>query len=140
MSPDDLAGKDGDLDIELKITGLDDDSATADFAKSFLLQAQGTFPNANLDITDSGDATVATVGDNTLVTYLLLPGTDGDYHIKGSAKDFEYSGWQISAMPLSLDVDVNDYDTSELTNASDERDSATSQLADGGSTLEDGLS
>ncbi|MGL5174360.1 MAG: hypothetical protein ACRC75_10935, partial [Olsenella sp.] len=36
VSPDDLAGKDGDLDIELKITGLDDDSATADFAKSFL--------------------------------------------------------------------------------------------------------
>lgn len=93
VSPDDLVGADGDLDINLKVTGLGDDSATADFAKSFVLQAQGTFSDANFNLSDAGDATVSTVGDKTLVTYLQLPGTDGDYHIKGKASDFTYSGW-----------------------------------------------
>ena len=140
VSPDELSGADGDLDIELKITGLDDDSATADFAKSFVLQAQGTFADANFNLTDAGDATISTVGDKTLVTYLQLPGTDGDYHIKGKATDFNYSGWQIAAMPLSLDLNVADYDTSQLTDAAGELESATTQLADGGSSLRSGLS
>ena len=140
VSPEDLSGADGDLDIELKIAGLDDDSATADFAKSFVLQAQGTFADANFNLTDAGDATISTVGDKTLVTYLQLPGTDGDYHIKGKATDFNYSGWQIAAMPLSLDLNVADYDTSQLTDAAGELESATTQLADGGSSLRSGLS
>ena len=140
VSPEDLSGADGDLDIELKIAGLDDDSATADFAKSFVLQAQGTFADANFNLTDAGDATISTVGDKTLVTYLQLPGTDGDYHIKGKATDFTYSGWQIAAMPLSLDLNVADYDTSQLTDAAGELESATTQLADGGSSLRSGLS
>lgn len=140
VSPDELAGQDGDLDIELKITGLSDDSATADFAKSFVLQAQGTFPNANFNVSDSDGATTAISGDNTLLTYLLLPDSDGDYHIKGSAKDFSYSGWQISAMPLSTAINVRDYDTSDLSNASDELDEGTSQLTDGGASLQSGLS
>ncbi|MFZ2756273.1 MAG: hypothetical protein WAY93_05350, partial [Atopobiaceae bacterium] len=140
VSPDDLAGKSGSLDIELKVTGLGDDSATADFAKSFMLQAQGTFPNANFKLSDAGNATLATVGDNTLVTYLQLPGSDGDYHIKGDATDFTYSGWQISAMPINLNLDVHNYDTSQLTDATSELENGTATLADGGSSLESGLS
>jgi putative membrane protein len=73
VSPDELSGKSGKLDIELKVTGMDDDSSTSDFAKSFMLQAQGTFPNDNFHLDDSDDGTVAVVGDNTLVTYLLIP-------------------------------------------------------------------
>lgn len=139
VKPEDLAGKDGNLDIELKVTGLDDESANADFAKSFVLQAQGTFPDANFDLKEAGDATVSTVGDNTLVTYLQLPGTDGDYHITGKASDFTYSGWQIAAMPLNMAIDVNDFDTSELTDASDKLEDGTTKLARGGHDLEDGL-
>ena len=135
VSPDDLAGKSGRLDIELKVEGADDDSATADFAKSFLLQAQGTFPKANFRLDEAQDATTAEVGSNTLVTYLVLPGSDGDYHITGDAQDFTYDGWQISAMPLSLAIDVNDYDTSELTDATSELESGVGKLNDGGKSL-----
>lgn len=95
VAPEELAGQSGDLDIELKITGLDDGSATADFAKSFVVQAQGTFDNSAFALDTAKDATVATVGNKTLLTYLLIPGQDGDYHITGKATDFTYSGWQI---------------------------------------------
>ncbi|MCH4180611.1 MAG: hypothetical protein LKG13_07685 [Atopobiaceae bacterium] len=139
VSPDDLAGKDGDLDIDLKITPLDDSSSTSDFANSFMLQAQGTFANANFDITDSTDATATVVGDNTLLTYLVLPGEGGEYHIKGKASDFTYSGWQISAMPITLNVDLSTYDTSELTDQVSTLTDGVDQLADGGNSLTSGL-
>ncbi|WP_159060074.1 hypothetical protein [Collinsella provencensis] len=138
ISAEDLAGKSGDLDMELKITGVDDDSATADFAKSFLMQAQGTFDNDTFELDDAGDATIAEVGSQTLVTFLQLPGTNGDYHIKGHVTDFSYSGWQISAMPLELALDLNSFDTSELTDAIDELINASDQLADGAGKLSDG--
>lgn len=140
VSPDQLAGQDGDLDIELKVDSLDDDSATSDFAKSFLLQAQGTFNNDNLAMDDTDGATVATSGNNTVLTYLVLPGESGDWHIKGKATDFTYSGWQIAAMPLDLAIDINDYDTSQLTDAAGDLEDGTSQLADGAAALKAGLS
>ncbi|MDD5799979.1 MAG: hypothetical protein PUD09_04980 [Coriobacteriales bacterium] len=139
VSPDDLAGQDGDLDIELKIDGLSDNTPEADFAKSFVLQAQGTFDNDSFDLTDASDATVATSGNKTVVTYLLLPGNNGDWHIKGKASDFTYSGWQIAAMPLSADVNVRDYDTSKLTDATSKLQDGVDQLDQGGQSLADGL-
>ena len=140
VSPDELAGKDGDLDIELKVNALDDDSATSDFAKSFLLQAQGTFDNDSMAMTDTNGATVATSGNDTVLTYLVLPGESGDWHIKGRATDFTYSGWQIAAMPLDLAIDLGNFDTSQLTDAAHELEDGTSQLAQGTGALRDGLS
>ena len=139
VSPSDLAGKDGDLDIELKIDGLSDDTSTADFAKSFMVQAQGTFDNGTFSLSDAKDATIATVGNKTVVTYLLLPGSNGDWHIKGKASDFTYSGWQIAAMPISLDTNVSDYDTSKLTDATSKLQSGVDQLDQGGKSLAAGL-
>ena len=140
VSPEELAGATGKLDLELKVTGLSDDSASADFAKSFVVQAQGTFDNDTFKLDKAKDATVATVGNQTLLTYLILPGSDGDYHITGDVQDFSYSGWQISCMPLELAIDLDDYDTSQLTDAVGELESGTAQLADGGTELLDGLS
>lgn len=139
VSPDELSGKSGKLDIELKVTGVDDDSATSDFAKSFMVQAQGTFHNDNFHLDDSDDGTVAVVGDNTLVTYLLIPGTNGNWHITGDATNFTYSGWQISAMPLSMDLNMRDADTSKLTDATSKLTDGVDQLASGGHDLASAL-
>lgn len=139
ISPEDLAGQDGELDIELKIEGLDDGSATADFAQSFLVQAQGTFPNENFELDEAKDATIATNGGSTVLTYLLIPGEDGDWHITGRASSFTYSGWQIAAMPLNLDIDLDDFDTSELSDETQELEDGATQLAEGGESLRDAL-
>jgi putative membrane protein len=139
VKPSELAGKDGKLDIELKVDGLDDDSATADFAKSFLLQAQGTFPNQNFKLDQASNATIATSGSNTVLTYVLIPGQNGDWHVTGDAHDFTYGGWQIAAMPLDLDLDASKIDTSELTSATAKLQDGVGQLDAGGARLRDAL-
>lgn len=139
VSPDELVGASGKFDIDLKIDGLDDDSATANFVKSFLVQAQGTFSNDTFQLDEAPKGTIAQVGNNTLVTYMPLPGENGDWHITGTAKNFTYSGWQISCLPIALDVNVHDYDTSELADAATELKDDTQQLADGGTQLKEAL-
>jgi X-X-X-Leu-X-X-Gly heptad repeat protein len=139
ISAEDLSGKSGELDIELKVTGVDDGSAESDFANSFLMQAQGTFNNDTFELEEADGATIAAVGNNTAVTYLVLPGEDGDFHIKGKVTDFSYDGWQIAAMPLTMAVDLDDYDTSELTDAIAMLESGSVELANGGESLSAGL-
>lgn len=139
VKPSELAGKDGRLDIELKVDGLGDDSATADFAKSFLLQAQGTFPNQNFKLDSATNATVATSGSNTVLTYVLIPGQNGDWHITGDAHDFAYDGWQIAAMPLDLSLDTSKIDTSGLTSATARLQDGIGRLDAGGARLRDAL-
>lgn len=139
VDPTSLYGANGDLEIVLDIEPIDDDSSASDFANSFVLQAQGTFPNDSFTVEDAQDATKVQEGSSTMLTYLLLPGEGGSYHIKGKATDFEYSGWQIAGMSLSLSLDLADQDTSELSDASDELGSATTSLSDGASSLADGI-
>ena len=138
VSPEDLAGQSGELDITLDVTALSDSDVSA-FSDSYVLQAQGTFDNQSFTLDEAEDATVAHVGGSTTVAYMVLPGESGTYHVTGDAKDFEYSGWQITAMPLSLAIDLADQDTSGLNDAAGELEDATSQLADGAQDLTDGL-
>ena len=136
IDPDDLAGRNGDLDIALAINANDDDTVK-DFSESYVLQAQGTFPQNAYDITDS-DATLATSGSDTVVSAMVLPGESQTFHIHGTAKDFQYSGWQIAGMNLDLAIDLSSQDTSKLTEQTSKLEDATTQLADGSSQLADG--
>lgn len=138
VSPDELAGQSGELDVTLDVTALSDSDVSA-FSDSYVLQAQGTFDNETFTLDEAEDATVAHVGGSTTVAYMVLPGESGTYHVTGDAKDFEYSGWQITAMPLSLAIDLAGQDTSGLSDAAGELEDATSQLADGAQDLTDGL-
>lgn len=138
VQPSELSGASGELRIVFDVQALDDDSDTADFASSYLLQAQGTFAEENFAISDAGDATLAHSGSNEVVSCLVLPGESETFEVKGTARDFQYDGWQIAAMSLSMAVDLADQDISELTDSCDELEDATSQLSDGADELEDG--
>lgn len=139
--PQALAGATGEVRIVLDVKARTDASAAgvSDFAQSCLLQAQGTFSEESFGIEDEGDATVARAGSNALVTCLVLPGESATFEITGQARGFEYAGWQISALPLSMAIDLASQDTSELSEQTGELEDATGQLADGASSLEDGL-
>ncbi|PLS31964.1 methyl-accepting chemotaxis protein [Bifidobacterium margollesii] len=138
IDPDDLAGRSGDLDVTLTVTA---DTAAAnvkDFAEAYVLQAQGTFPADSYDITDGGGATLATAGGNTVVSAMVLPGESKTFRIQGTAKDFQYSGWQIAAMSLDMAIDIRSQDTSKLTDQTDRLEQATDRLSDGSKELADG--
>ncbi len=139
--PQALAGATGEVRIVLDVKARTDASAggVSDFADSCLLQAQGTFTEESFGIEDAGDATVARAGSNALVTCMVLPGESATFEITGQARGFEYAGWQISALPLSMAIDLASQDTSELTDKTDQLEEATSQISEGAGTLAEGL-
>ena len=134
-----LDGADGELAMTLRITPNESaDEKTREFADAYVIQAQGTFPQESFDITDAGDATLAQSGGNTVVSGMVLPGETGTFTIRGQAKNFASSGWQITAMSLDMALDVRDQDTSQLTEQTGKLGDATAQLAAGTTSLAQG--
>lgn len=138
VSAQDVAGASGDLAMTLSITPDETSEDLSDFTQNYLVQAQGTFPSDKFSVSDAGDATMAQSGDNTVATCLVLPGESGTFTLRGTASDFETSGWQISALPLSLSVDLASQDTSELSASTDELQSAILSASDGSDGVSSG--
>lgn len=142
VQPQDLAGQSGTLRMEVSIDSLTDADAegVSDFANSYLVQAQGTFDASKFAIDDAGDAMIATSGNNTVVSCMVLPGESQTFTIEGQATDFESEGWQVACMSLSMAIDISEADTSQLTEKADELKDATGELSSGASELNDGAS
>lgn len=135
----DLAGKSGKLTMKLKVEK-NEDYAGGDYADNYLVQITGQLKDAEAHNIDAEGATVAANGSNTQLTYMVIPGTTGDYTISTDVEDFEFDGWQIAGVPLSLalDVDSSSVDTSQLTELSNgiaTANSGAGQVADGAKTL-----
>lgn len=138
ISAQDVAGASGDLAMTLSISPDESSEDLSDFTQSYLVQAQGTFPSDKFSVSDAGDATMAQSGGNTVATCLVLPGESDTFTLRGTASDFETSGWQISALPLSLSVDLASQDTSELSASTDELQSAILSASDGSDGVSSG--
>ncbi|MBT1180070.1 hypothetical protein [Bifidobacterium vespertilionis] len=139
IAADQLAGKSGDLEISLSIeSNAAADQAVSDFADSYVIQAQGTFPQDAFAVDRTSNATLAQAGGNTVVSAMVLPGESTHATIGGKANGFSSSGWQITAMSLDMALDVRDQDTSKLSEQTDKLEDATTQLKNGADDLADG--
>ena len=134
MQPEDLAGASGQLKVVLDVTPVETGDVS-DFSASYILQAQGTFAEDAFTITNGGSATIAHSGNNQVATCLVLPGEEAIFEISGTAHDFNYEGWQIACMPLSLSIDIASQDTSELTSKTEELEEGASKLSSGASEV-----
>lgn len=135
----DLAGKSGKLTMKLKVEK-NDDYTGGDYADNYLVQITGQLKDAEAHDIEAEGATVAANGSNTQLTYMVIPGSTGDYTITTDVEDFEFDGWQIVGVPLNLaiDVDSSSMDTSqlvELSNGIATANSGAGQVADGVKTL-----
>lgn len=138
VDPAELAGADGVLEVSFDVRA-NADADVSDFADSYVLQAQGTFPSEAFAVIDSGDATMARSGSNVVMTCLVLPGESKTFEFSGLVNDFHYDGWQVAGMALSMAVDLSDQDTAQLASATEALEDATGQLSDGAQELADGL-
>lgn len=138
VDPAELAGADGVLEVSFDVQA-NAEADVSDFADSYVLQAQGTFPSDAFAVIDAGDATVARSGSDVIMTCLVLPGESKTFEFSGLVNDFHYDGWQIAGMALSMAVDLSDQDTSQLTEATEALEDATGQLSVGAQELADGL-
>ncbi len=130
-----LAGKDGALKIQLDIQqnkGSDDSFFAHDALQISLALDRDKCSN----ITAEG-ATIANAGGSKQLTFTVLPGRGASLTVTTDVKDFAMDGISINALPLQLQLDVDDKNLTEpLTQLS----GAIQALDDGADALHTGLS
>ena len=135
LSAKELAGKDGRL--ELHIRTAHNSGADASCYENYMLQISVTLDAERCKNLTAEGATLANAGKNKLVTFTVMPGTDGDLSLSADVRDFEMEGISISAVPFSMDISMPDL--SGMTGEFGELSSAVTQLSDGSAALAEGV-
>ena len=144
IAPEDLGGKSGNLEMNLTIT--QNDNCDSVYADNYLIQVTGEFANENIKNLEAPQATTAQSGDNTQLTYMMLPHSQAHYAITAQVENFSFDGWQIVGIPLQLALSLNDSDLqdsdnklSELSRAIETVNNTAEQISAGSDQLHKGL-
>ena len=134
MQPQDLAGRDGKLEIHL--SSQQNGNVDPTFYENYMLQITVTLDTGKCGNIDAPGATIASAGSNRTIVYTILPGNDADATLTADVTDFTMTGIQIAGLPYSSPIEMPDTDDSlgELSQLSD----AIAQLNDGVAELHDG--
>ena len=134
-SAQEIAGMDGALKIAIDITRNSESLDT--FFDSFALQLSLTLDTEKCKDIVARDATIANVGSSKQLTHTILPGRGASLEITANVVDFTMDGISINAIPLNLNVEVDD---DALLEQVDELLDALEKLDDGANSLKDGIS
>ena len=139
-SADEVAGKSGHLEIKFKVTR--NESCSGPFFDNYALQAAFTLDTKKCRNITAPDATLANTGSKKQISYTMLPGKGIDTAITSDVTDFEMEAVSINGVPLSMNIEVEDYEltdrVTELIDAVSELDDGVSELLDGTSELKSG--
>lgn len=132
----DLAGASGAL--TLRIATAQNDQVNSTFYEHYMLQISVTLDTERCSNIVSEKATIASAGQNKVISHTVLPGKDGDILISADVRDFSMSGIEIAGMPFSLPIELPDTDSmvEKLGSLTD----AISSLNDGIASLAGGVS
>ena len=133
ISAESIAGKAGEVEIEIDVTANGGKLST--FTDNYLMQITATIDNEAMTGLEAKDGSTAINGNSTVITYMLLPGSNGSYKISGKTDAFHFDGLQIAAVPLSLALDFDISASSSSLGDINELQSAIQQLNEGASTL-----
>lgn len=140
-SADEIAVKSGKLKIGIKIS--DNKDSIDNFYDGFALQTSVTLDTDKCSNITASGATEANVGSNKQLTYTTMPSKGADIEITADVKDFEMTGIAINAVPLSLEIDIDDKDltdkVSEMTDAITKIDDGAKSVNDGAGELKDSV-
>lgn len=140
----DLSGKSGKLELDLKVEPNPDCRRGKDgsnpWAESNMLQIAVTFPSEVTIHLQAEGGTIAQVGSDQQVTYIVLPNSDGEnFKITADVKNFYMPSMQIAGLPFSMDLSTMDLpDISDNKDFKDLKD-GTKKLSDGSKDLAEGL-
>lgn len=133
--PKNLAGASGHVKIDINTRK--NSSIDSGFFENYLLQVTAQLNTENFSNIKATGATLANAGVNKIITFTVLPGSEGNLSIEADVTDFELSGIEISAIPFSMQIEMPDM--SELSTEFSALSDAISQLNTGISALEKGL-
>ena len=132
-----IAGQSGKLTIKGSIEK--NTAYPGDFFEQDALQVILTLDTKSCKKIKAPDATIANVGRDKQITYTVLPGKEMQFEITAEVSDFEMDGISINALPLQLNVEVDDKELvdqmTDLKNAIEALDDGTEQLKNGTSEL-----
>jgi len=129
-----LAGQSGRLQIDIGVHQKSDTNEI--WRDNYAVQASLALDSESCKNIEAPDATVATVGGDKQLSYIILPGKDKDFTITANVTDFELSGISFNMVPLSLSID--DPDTTEIKDKLYELQDGAVELDDGAFDLDDG--
>ena len=138
-SAQEVAGRSGALKIVVDITR--NEASDSMFFDAFALQVNLTLDTAKCSNIVSKSATVANVGRDKQLTHTILPGSGANLEITADVVDFAMEGIAINAIPLNLNVELDESmlteDIGKLIGAIEQLDVGAERLKDGLATLQD---
>lgn len=134
IAPEELGGKSGALTIRLQVSR--NPACTGDFFDQYALQVTMTLDTDRAQNTVADGATMANVGSNKQLSYILLPGSDSDVTVTADVTDFAMNAISLNGVKLRLNLDL---DGADLTGMLDRLQSGSVQLDDGANALADGI-
>lgn len=135
IAPEELGGKSGKLKIYFTVTK--NETCEGSFYEDYALQAAFALNTEKCQNITAPDATVANVGANKQLSYVILPGRGIDTTITADVTDFEMDAVSINGVKMSLNISI---DTEGLKEQVGEITSAVGQVNDGAQALSDGAS
>lgn len=133
-SPEEIAGKTGDLEMHIVITK--NPSDRLNFYENYALMMTAAFDGNKCCNISAPGATIANVGSNKQLSYTILPNKGADVVIESSVVDFEMDAISLNGIRLSLDIDV---DTTEMEKDLVKLSDGVVKLDDGAWELRDGV-
>lgn len=106
LSAEEVAGKNGALKITVDITR--NEASKSNFFDSFALQVVLTLDTAKCKSIAASSATVANVGSNKQLSHTILPSRGAHLEVTANVENFSMEGISINAIPLNLNVEVDD--------------------------------
>lgn len=132
-SPKEIAGKSGNLKICIDIT--QNKACDSSFWDGYALQATLVLDSTKCKNIQADEATIANVGSDKQLSYIILPGKGANLEITADVSDFEMDEIQINGTKLNLEFEA---DTSELDDKIQEIQDAIKSLNEGAYELKDG--
>lgn len=140
VSAKQVSGAKGSLEIKISITN--NEKCNNVFFENYALQGTVLLDTEKCTNIEAEGATIANVGSQKQLSYMILPNKGKEITIKANVKDFEMDSISLNGVKFNLDVDVNTDELTdkvkELTDAIDEINSGATTLKDGTSTLNSG--
>lgn len=136
IDPADLGGKSGKLEVNIHTStnsGFD-----PYFTENFMLQISVTLDADLCEDIAARNGTVANAGSDKQITFVVLPGGEGDIGFSAKVHDFTMGGFTIAAVPYSMDSLMDMGEISTITSGIEQLSSAITQLTGGASAINDG--
>lgn len=137
VAPGELGGKSGALEIGFHCER--NPKVPDVFCENYVMQVSLTLDNDICGSIQAPGAALADAGDGTQITFTVLPGTDADYTISADVRNFSMPGFSIAAVPYSVSIDMDGFDTDDFTGQFSELTDAAEKLQSGANSLLSGI-